>query len=145
MGTVDEVPPVLDSQQRQLSPHPQRVWSSKGGSDPQPSLLAEAAHGHREMSCSGRGTCDPFLRLQRLQQLCPRILQSGGSCGPDNFTTADTRMTQHPFAPFFPCSSRACDPRYPKFSVRACHPCALGGSPGDTCGIKTATTQRHKQ
>ena len=66
MGTVDEVPPVLDSQQRQLSPQPQRVWSSKGGSAPEPSLLAEAACGHGEMSCSGRGTCAPLLWLQRL-------------------------------------------------------------------------------
>ena len=45
MGTGDEVPPVLDPQQQQLSTQPQRIWSSKGGSAPDFSLLAEAARG----------------------------------------------------------------------------------------------------
>ena len=65
MGTVDEVPPVLALQQRQLSPQPQRIWSSKGGSAPDPSLLAAAAHGTgRWQRCLW--LYDPFLWLQRL-------------------------------------------------------------------------------
>lgn len=92
MGTVDEVPPVLALQQRQLSPQPQRIWSSKGGSAPDPSLLAVAARGHGEMAAVPVAPMTPSYGCRSSSNSAP-CSSMDSSCGPANLTTADTCMT----------------------------------------------------
>ena len=108
----------------------------------QPSGCGSTRHG--EMAAVAVAPMTPSYGCRGSSNSAPYSSRDS-SYGPDNLTTADTCMTQHPLAPFFPCSSRACDTGDPKHSVGACHPCAPGDNPGDTCGIKVPTTQRHKQ
>ena len=122
-------PENLEQQGRQCSRLQPSGWGSTRHGELAPVAVAPMTPSY---GCRGSSNSAPYCSMD-------------SSYGPDNLTTADTRMTQHPLAPFFPCSSRACDAGDPKRSVGACHPCAPGDHPGDTCGIRVPTTRRQSR